>query len=323
MWASSDGCERLSVEEAMRTDDMPLIPALPVSARDAMEIHGAIGGAVAPAGWQGRKDGPVYRLGPGPAVLNLTYLGNDTMATIENVFAIIEGAEEPDRYVILGNHRDAWTFGASDPNSGTAAMIETGSTEWVEENQEMLSSRAVAYLNIDVSVVDPGFLPSTTPQLDKLLQEITKVVLRLGDGGSDYSAFAQHAGIPSMNIVFGEGPGYPVYHSLYDDYVWMAKFGDPGFRRHVAAASIWGMMALRLANDEIIPFNYMSYASELEAYTKVLENGLKGTTVTCSPLYNSIKDLRTAATKANNEQKEYFVYLYPAVKTCKLACLAL
>ncbi|RLM94123.1 hypothetical protein C2845_PM08G25040 [Panicum miliaceum] len=364
MWASSEGCERLSVEEAMRTDDMPLIPALPVSARDAMEIHGAMGGPVAPAGWQGREDGPVYRLGPGPAVLNLTYLGNDTMATIENVFAIIEGAEEPDRYVILGNHRDAWTFGASDPNSGTAAMIElaqrfsmmqkqgwrprrtiifcswdaeeyglTGSTEWVEENQEMLSSRAVAYLNIDVSVVGPGFLPSTTPQLDELLQEITKVVqdpdnssqtvydswiklngsprvLRLGDGGSDYSAFVQHAGIPSMNIVFGEGPGYPVYHSLYDDYVWMEKFGDPGFRRHVAAASIWGMMALRLANDEIIPFNYMSYAMELEAYTKVLENGLKGTAVTCSPLYNSIRDLRTAATKANNEQK------VPSLENC-------
>nr|CAB3478246.1 unnamed protein product [Digitaria exilis] len=301
MWASSDGCERLSVEEAMGTDDMPLIPALPVSARDAMEIHGAMGGAAAPASWQGRKDTPVYHLGPGPAVLNLTYLGNDTMATIENVFAVIEGAEEPDRYVILGNHRDAWTFGASDPNSGTAAMIElaqrfsmlqkqgwkprrtiifcswdaeeyglTGSTEWVEENQEMLSSKAVAYLNNDVSVVGPGFLPSTTPQLDELLQEITKVFLRLGDGGSDYSAFVQHAGIPSMNIVFGEGPGYPVYHSLYDDYVWMAKFGDPGFRRHVAAASIWGMMALRLANDEIIPFNYMSYAIELEELQKQL-----------------------------------------------------
>ncbi|CAO2166330.1 unnamed protein product [Urochloa humidicola] len=358
MWASSEGCERLSVEEAMGSDDMPLIPALPVSARDAMEIHGAMGGDVAPAGWQGREDAPMYRLGPGPAVLNLTYLGNDTMATIENVFAIIEGAEEPDRYVILGNHRDAWTFGASDPNSGTAAMIElaqrfsmlqkqgwrprrtiifcswdaeeyglTGSTEWVEENLEMLSTRAVAYLNIDVSVVGPGFLPSTTPQLDELLQEITKVVqdpdnpsqtvydswiksnsslriLRLGDGGSDYSAFVQHAGIPSMNIIFGEGPGYPVYHTLYDDYVWMEKFGDPGFRRHVAAASIWGMMALRLADDEVIPFNYMSYSTELEAYTKVIEKEVKGTAVTCSPLYNSIKDLRTAATKVNNEQKE-------------------
>jgi len=81
----------------MNTDDMPLIPALPVSAQDAMEIHRAMGGAVAPADWQSRKGSPVYHLGPGPAVLNLTYLGNDTMATIENVFAIIEGTEEPDR----------------------------------------------------------------------------------------------------------------------------------------------------------------------------------------------------------------------------------
>ncbi|XP_066314958.1 probable glutamate carboxypeptidase LAMP1 [Miscanthus floridulus] len=367
MWASSEGCERVSVEEAMNTDDMPLIPALPVLAQDTMEIHRAVGEAVVPVDWQGREGGPVYCLGPGPAVLNLTYLGNDTMSTIENVFAIIEGVEEPDRYVILGNHRDAWTFGASDPNSGTAAMIElaqrfsmlqkhgwrprrtiifcswdaeeyglTGSTEWVEENREMLYSRAVAYLNIDVSVVGPGFLPSTTPQLDELLQQVTKVVqdpdnssqtvydswikssipprvLRLGDGGSDYSAFVQHVGIPSMNIIFGEGPGYPVYHSLYDDYVWMAKFGDPGFRRHVAvefwldpllAASIWGMMALRLANEEILPFNYMSYAIELEEYTKTVEKEVKGTTVTCSPLYNSIRTLRAAATKVNSEQKE-------------------
>ena len=58
----------------------------------------------------------------------------------------------------------------------TFAFTQTGSTEWVEENREMLYSRAVAYLNIDVSVVGPGFLPSTTPQLDELLQQVTKVV---------------------------------------------------------------------------------------------------------------------------------------------------
>ncbi|XP_010232289.1 probable glutamate carboxypeptidase LAMP1 isoform X2 [Brachypodium distachyon] len=358
MWASSEGCERVSVEDAMATDDMPRIPALPVSARDATEIHRVLGGAVAPVEWQGRGDGPVYHLGPGPAVLNLTYAGNDTMATIENVFAVIEGEEEPDRYVILGNHRDAWTFGAADPNSGTAAMIElahrfsmlqkqgwrprrtiilcswdaeeyglTGSTEWVEENREMLSSRAVAYLNVDVSVVGPVFQPCTTPQLDELLLETIKLVQdpdnssqtvydswvksnvspkigRLGDGGSDYSAFVQHVGIPSTNMIFGEGPGYPVYHSLYDDFVWMEKFGDPGFRRHVAAASIWGIMALRLADEEIIPFDYMSYTVELEKYTEVVERDVRGTPISCSPLYNSIKALKRAATKVNNERKE-------------------
>jgi N-acetylated-alpha-linked acidic dipeptidase len=54
--------------------------------------------------------------------------------------------------------------------------MQTGSTEWVEENREMLSSRAVAYLNIDVSVVGPVLNPSTTPQLDELLLETIKMV---------------------------------------------------------------------------------------------------------------------------------------------------
>uniref|UniRef100_A0A0D9YER6 Peptidase M28 domain-containing protein n=1 Tax=Oryza glumipatula TaxID=40148 RepID=A0A0D9YER6_9ORYZ len=293
MWASSEGCERVSVEEAMDTDDMPGIPALPVSARDAAEIHAALGGDAAPANWQGREGSPVYRLGPGPAILNLTYTGNDTMATIENVFAVIEGAEEPDRYVILGNHRDAWTFGASDPNSGTAAMIElaqrlsvlqkqgwrprrtiifcswdaeeyglTGSTEWVEENREMLSSRAVAYLNVDVSVVGP----------DQAIPYIIRYTMT-------------SCGWRNSEIQGSVGT----------------------LQRHfrITAASIWGMMALRLADEEILPFNYMSYPVELEAYTKVVENEVRGTAISCSPLHNAIRALKTAATKVNGERKVY------------------
>lgn len=46
------------------------------------------------------------------------------MATIHNVFAVIKGLEEPDRYILLGNHRDAWTYGAVDPSSGTAALLD-------------------------------------------------------------------------------------------------------------------------------------------------------------------------------------------------------
>ncbi|KAG8077857.1 hypothetical protein GUJ93_ZPchr0007g5524 [Zizania palustris] len=205
--------------------------------------------------------------------------------------------------------------------------MQTGSTEWVEENREMLSSRAVAYLNVDVSVVGPVFRPSASPQLDELLEETTKLVQdpdnssqtlydswvksnisplieRLGSGGSDFLAFVQHVGIPSTDMVFGEGPDYPVYHTLYDDFVWMEKFGDPGFRRHVAAASIWGLMALRLADEEIIPFNYMPYTVELEAYTKVVENEVRGTVVSCSPLHNAVRALRESATKVNGERKE-------------------
>jgi N-acetylated-alpha-linked acidic dipeptidase len=140
---------------------------------------------------------------------------------------------------------------------------------------------------------------------------------RLGNAGSDYSAFVQHVGIPSSNMIFGEGkalhivnsrdfshsnrapwtltgPGYPVYHSLYDDFVWMEKpiLGSAGMLQvllsillvrfvgsgicctalhdnqycHLTAASIWGIMALRLADEEIIPFSYMSYTTELEVH---------------------------------------------------------
>lgn len=77
-----------------------------------------------------------------------------------------------------------------------------------------------------------------------------------------------------------------------------------GFRRHVAAASIWGIMALRLADEDIIPFDYMSYTVELEAYTKAVEHDIRGTSLSCSPLYSSIGALKRAATKVNNERKD-------------------
>lgn len=50
--------------------------------------------------------------------------GEKKMATVHNVFAVIRGSQEPDRFVLLGNHRDAWTYGAVDPNSGTAALLD-------------------------------------------------------------------------------------------------------------------------------------------------------------------------------------------------------
>ncbi|KAM3351143.1 hypothetical protein ACQJBY_023257 [Aegilops geniculata] len=330
MWASSEGCERVSVAEAMSTDDMPGIPALPVSGRDGEEILRLVGGDVAPEDWQGGDGAPVYRLGPGPAVLNLTYTGNETIATIQNVISVIEGKEEPDRYVILGNHRDAWTFGAADPNSGTAALLELaqrlsklqnkgwrprrtiilcnwdaeeygliGSTEWVEENRAMLTSRTVAYLNVDVGVSGSGVDASATPQLDELLKQASKKIGRLGGGGSDYSAFVQHIGIPSVDMAIGSG--YAVYHSLYDDFIWMEKYGDPMFRRHVAVASIWGLVALRLSDEEILPFNYSSYATELENGAVDINKRVLGMPVSLSPLHRSIKQFNRAVLKVDSE----------------------
>ncbi|KAG5376555.1 hypothetical protein IGI04_041151 [Brassica rapa subsp. trilocularis] len=338
-WASVDGCERVSEEGVELRGDSPGIPSLPISAADAEVILKSVVGGV----------------GPGPGILNLSYVGKTVIAEIENVIGVIEGEEEPDRYVILGNHRDAWTFGAVDPNSGTAVLLEIaqrldklqkrgwkprrtiilcnwdaeeyaliGSTEWVEDNREMLASRAVAYLNADCAVSGPGFRASATPQLDDLIKQVAKevrdldnttqsiyeswirsnnsgVIGRLGSGASDYASFVQHVGVPAVDMLFGGG--YPVYHSMYDDFTWMEKFGDPMFQRHVAIASVLGLVALRLAGDEFLPFNYSSYASELKKSAEDLEKEKLGHSIDISPLIKSIQDLSTAAQEINIEKE--------------------
>ncbi len=118
----------------------------------------------------------------------------------------IKGSEYPDEWVIAGNHRDAWVYGAVDPSSGTAAMLESvhgigalvrqgwrpkrtivfcswdaeeqgliGSTEWVEQHAES-SNRAVAYFNMDVAVAGPDFSASAVPSLKQFLRELTRSV---------------------------------------------------------------------------------------------------------------------------------------------------
>ncbi|XP_057447240.1 probable glutamate carboxypeptidase LAMP1 isoform X2 [Lotus japonicus] len=357
-WPSCGECERLTHDEVEKRGDVPLIPSLPVSGEDGDKILKSIGGPVAKDDWQGSQDAPTYRVGPGPGILHLNYTGQDIIATIQNVIGVIEGEEEPDRFVILGNHRDAWSYGAVDPNSGTAALLEVaerlrklqkrgwkprrtiilcnwdaeeygliGSTEWVEENREILASRAVAYLNVDAAVGGPeGFQTSATPQLDELIKRATQqikdpdnssqtiydswtgsssspVIGRLGGGGSDYAAFLQHVGIPAAGIFFGS-TGYPVYHSLYDDFTWMQNFGDPMFQRHVAAASVWGLVALWLADEEFIPFDYVSYVKELQLSFKVLENEISNKDINLTPILTSIKEFEKAAIMIKNQRKK-------------------
>src|SRR5205814_5604886 len=83
---------------------------------------------------------------------------------------------------------------------------------------------------------------------------------RLGSG-SDYTVFLNFLGAPVLDMSFS-GP-YGVYHSIYDNHLWMSKFGDPGFRYHAAMARLWGVIALRLANADVVPLVYSSYAGRL------------------------------------------------------------
>ncbi|KAK2645529.1 hypothetical protein Ddye_020724 [Dipteronia dyeriana] len=351
-WASSEGCERLSYEEVEKAAVLPLIPSLPISAADGETIIRSIDGKQANDDWQGDKDAPLYRVGPGPGVVNLTYTGENVIATIQNVIGMITGTEAPDRFVILGNHRDAWTFGAVDPNSGTAALLEIaerfqklqkrgwkprqtvvlcnwdaeeygliGSTEWTEENREILASRVVAYLNVDCAASGAGFHASATPQLDELLKQATQQVQDPENSSQTiYDSWVGSSNFPVLGEWEVEGPitelscsilaadilfggGYPIYHSMYDDFIWMEKFGDPMFQRHVAAASVSGLLALRLADDKFLPFNYLSYAYELQKSAKELEDEVSDMGINLAPLFKSIKELSEAATKIENQKK--------------------
>ena len=318
------GVPRLKPEEAT---DLTRIPVQPISYDAARAIISALGGPVRPRGFQGGLPF-AYHLGGTDAVkLRLKTDMDYKIRKIWNVIGRIDGNEEKDRWVILGNHRDAWVFGAVDPNSGTSAMLEVGrgfgellkqgwkprrtiifgswdaeeygligSTEWAEELAPELKEKAVAYLNLDAAVSGPHFGASSVPSLWKLMRAATmdvkdpktgKTVYRQwqdrsresrpeGDqstaearigalgSGSDYTPFLQHLGIASTDMGFGGD--YGVYHSSYDSFYWMDKFGDPGFVYHVAAAQLWGTLALRLAEADALPFDYIDYAKQIRDY---------------------------------------------------------
>jgi len=165
-----------------------------------------------------------------------------------------------------------------------------GSTEWVEEHQSALHTHALAYINVDVGARGPVFNAAANPLLHTLLHTATSRVAdpnSVADGkfnvsvhdrwngriaplgsGSDYTAFQDHLGIPSVDMGFGEAKGGAIYHyhSNYDSFTWMEKFGDPGFSYHVAIAKIWGLIALNLAESPIVQFNATNYAVAMQGY---------------------------------------------------------
>jgi N-acetylated-alpha-linked acidic dipeptidase len=192
--------------------DLPSIPVSPLSSADAAPILRALGGPAAPRDWQGGLDFS-YHLGSGPVGVHLRITRDIRLRTIWDVIGKIPGATDPHHLVIAGNHRDAWVYGASDPNSGTAAMLEAvhglgvllqqgwrpartiilgswdaeeegmiGSTEWVEQHSAELQS-AVAYFNVDVAVSGPRFSAAAVPSLRQFVRQVAAEVPS-ADGGT-------------------------------------------------------------------------------------------------------------------------------------------
>jgi N-acetylated-alpha-linked acidic dipeptidase len=307
----------------------PHIVSIPISYHDAEPILKALRGPGIPDGWQGALPFR-YHLGPGGVTVHLVAQMDYERRIIWDVIGTIKGSEYPNESVIAGNHRDAWVYGAVDPGSGTAALLEAvhgfgqligqgwrpkrtivfcswdgeeeglvGSTEWVEQHAQELHQHAVAYFNVDVAVSGPSFTASGVPSLKRFLREITRSVPSpLGStvyqqwknshppanehhgsnapaasedvhvdnlgSGSDYSPFLQHAGIPSTDIG-SEGP-YGVYHSAFDSYAWFTQNADPHFLYLQQMARILGLEALRMADADVLPLDYLAYAREISAY---------------------------------------------------------
>ena len=312
---------------------MPKIPVTPLSYADAQPILENLGGPASPREWQGALPF-TYHVGPGPAKVKMHLKQDYQFRTIWDVIGKVPGTSSPEEWVVAGNHRDAWVYGAVDPNSGTAAMLETvhgigelvksgwkpkrtlvfaswdaeeqglmGSTEWGEDHAQELAN-AAAYFNMDVGVSGKKFGASAEPTLKEFIREITKTVpspqgatvydewkkstrpkednhpqensrapaaeisgdVPVGDlgSGSDYTVFLQHLGVPSTDI--GSTGSYGVYHSVFDNFAWFKKFGDPDFLFEQQMARVYGLEALRMADADVLPYDFEDYGKEILVY---------------------------------------------------------
>jgi N-acetylated-alpha-linked acidic dipeptidase len=334
--AATEDAKRLDPAEAK---SLPRIPVMPINYRDASEILSRLNGPRVPREWQGGLPF-TYHIGPGKAAVHLKVEMDYQLRAIYDPIARIRGQND-DQWVIVGNHHDAWVFGAVDPSSGTTTMLEMaralgelvrsgwkprrtiilacwdaeeygliGSTEWVEEHRDELRRKAVAYINVDSAVSGPNFGSAATPSLRAFVREAVRMVsdpqtgksvydawkdnatrgqarrrstagtdspasrdadvpLGVLGSGSDFTAFYQHVGIPSLD--FGFGGEYGVYHSIYDNFFWMKNWGDPNFAYHATAARVLGVLTTRMAEADVLPFDYETYAAEMQRYVGELQ----------------------------------------------------
>jgi len=321
-----EGIKRLAPEAVK---GLHTIPVTPIGYGAAKEILGRMSGPAVPEAWQGGLPF-TYRLEGGPQLtVRLKVQQPIGLTRVENVVGTLEGSAFPDEWIILGSHYDAWEFGATDPNSGTAMLLTLadalgemarqgyrpkrtikiahwdaeehgilGSTEWVEQFREALHKKAIAYFNADGACSGLVFGGSAAPSLKSLMIEATKAapyansdqmvyehwldrspnkldgpgIGSLG-GGSDHLGFYAHLGIPSLSAGMG---GPTMYHSLYDNFHWYSTVGEPDFVSGPTVARVMGLMALRMANALVIPFDLARYGTDLKIHLADIEKKIKG-----------------------------------------------
>jgi N-acetylated-alpha-linked acidic dipeptidase len=208
----------------------------------------------------------------------------------------------------------------------------TGSTEWGEQFADELRKKAVAYLNVDSSTSGQNFDGSAIASLVPMLVETSQSLqdpsgkslydawkisearkrneaekteaitdanlpnTRIGSG-SDHTVFLDFVGLPVMELGF-DGD-YGVYHSMYDDFYWMNHFGDPGYRYHTLMSQLWGVLALRLANADILPFDFASYARNIRQFVADMSKSKDMSQLDLKPVSAEIDQFEAAGKKLN------------------------
>lgn len=325
------------------------IPSIPMGYDPAALLLARMGGPT-PSNFKGGLPDVPYAVGPSDFRLRLRVESEYVTTPIPNVIGRLRGSE--DRSVIIGNHRDAWVYGAADPNSGTASMLEVarglghikshgwtpkrsiivgswsgeeygllGSTAWAENNAEEVK-KAYAYLNVDTAVSGEKLVAGGSFALLDAFADVLGVVQGVASrplaetwraqdwqvlgSGSDYSVFLDHFGVPSVDFYFsrtdssGHESPYGQYHSVYDSFDWVKNFagGQPGraFEYMKIAAQVWGLLALRLADADRVPFNHTREAEAVDHWVNALPADLG---LDRQPLLDSVAAYKSAARAAD------------------------
>src|SRR6056297_659561 len=313
-----------ATKDAKRLDrkDAPTItkiPVLPISYEDAQPLLEALEGPVAPASWRGGL--PItYHIGPGPAKVRLKLAFDWKLVPAHNVIATMKGTDFPDQWVMRGNHHDAWVHGANDPISGMVALMEEARAVGELAKNGQKPKRTLVYCAWDAE--EPGLIGSTEWVEDhkKELQtgvsvkerRIATQMVNGGDdafnlyalgSGSDYTPFIQHAGIASLNLGFGGENGGGEYHTIYDTYPHYKRFKDPDFAYGVALANTAGRITLRLANADVLPFDFKEWHTTVSGYWEEIKTNADQMRIAVEKHNKLLKS--NAFVLASDPQKEF------------------
>jgi N-acetylated-alpha-linked acidic dipeptidase len=166
-----------------------------------------------------------------------------------------------------------------------------GSTSWAKDFRDKLRRDGVVYVNLDSAASGPDFEGGATPALADFLKDVARDVphsaapsfheawrkrFPSGEpevetivGATDYTAFQEYVGMSCIDLSSG-GP-YGVYHSMYDNYFWLSRIGDPGFLHNAALSRFLAVLLWRLADVEVLPMRYSGYASAVLSHIDEME----------------------------------------------------